>query len=68
METKKITHLLETRYEYENILSLVYSPVNNKLNIIYQIITGSKYLDEYTYDNEINELIYLSTTCIERVK
>lgn len=61
METARLIEILEKYHNQNLVLTFTYSPNDKKFIIIYELVTGSKYIDTYQFSNIYNTFIYIST-------
>ena len=61
METAKIIEILEHYHNQNLILSFTFSPIDKRFTIIYELVTGSKYMDTYEFSVKFNSYIYINT-------
>ena len=61
MKTEKLIEILEHYHNQNLILSFTFSPTDKRFTIIYELVTGSKYIDIYEFSEKFNNYFYKST-------
>lgn len=61
METARLIEILTNYHNQNLILSFTFSPIDKRFTIIYELVTGSKYMDTYEYNEKFNNYIYMNT-------
>lgn len=61
METGRLIEILSNYHNQNLILSFTFSPTDKRFIIIYELITGSKYMDTYEFSEKFNNYIYMNT-------
>ena len=67
METIKLIELLQ-KYEYPKVLSICYAPTEKKVRIIWELLTGTRRLDEFEFVDEYNDYCFKCSQLISRGK
>lgn len=61
METARLIEILTNYHNQNLILQFTFSPTDKRFTIIYELITGSKYMDTYEFSEKFNNYIYMNT-------
>ena len=61
METGRLIEILSNYHNQNLILSFTFSPTDKRFTIIYELVTGSKYMDTYEFSEKFNNYIYMNT-------
>ena len=61
METERLIEILANYHNQNLVLSFTFSPIDKRFTIIYELVTGSKYIDTYEFSEKFNNYIYMNT-------